>query len=83
MPLIRFTYPRDINRHGDGPIHVLDWQARQLVADRRAELVGEDDLAELTKPELAEVAEQVGVKVPKRDAKGHFIKKITEAEADA
>lgn len=80
MPLIRFIYPRDGNRHGDAPIHVEEWQARQLVADRRAELVDAEDLAGLTKPELAEVAEQVGAGVRKRDAKGHFVKAIAEAE---
>lgn len=80
MPLIRFVYPKDVNRHGGQPIHVADWQARQLVADRRAELVDEAALAELTKPELAEVAEQVGADVRQRDAKGHFIKAITEVE---
>ena len=80
MPLIRWTYERDVNRHGDKPFHVADWQARQLVADRRAELVDADVLEELTKPELAEVAEQVGADVRQRDSKGHFVKAIAEAE---
>jgi len=80
MPLIHWTYKRDVTRHSDKPFHVLDWQARQLIAERRAELVDAEALEELTKPELAEVAEQVGVSLPKRDAKGHFIKKIAEAE---
>ncbi|HEU5026590.1 MAG TPA: hypothetical protein VFV01_16865 [Spirillospora sp.] len=80
MPLIRWTYERDVAKHGDKPFHVSDLTARWLLERRRVELVEPEALAELTKPELAEVAEQVGVKVPKRDAKGHFIKKITEAE---
>jgi len=80
MPLIHWTYKRDVTRHSDKPFHVLDWQARQLIAERRAELVDAEALEELTKPELAEVAEDAGVKVSKRDAKGHFIKAIAEAE---
>ena len=80
MPLIRWISDRDVRVHGDRPFHVLDWQAQQLLSDRRAELVDEAALAELTKPELVEVAEQAGVQVPKRDAKGHFVKALTEAE---
>ena len=80
MPLIRWTHPKDVARHGDAPFHVLDWQARQLLADRRAESVDEAALSELTKPELAGVAEQVGADVRKRDSKGHFVKAIAEAD---
>jgi hypothetical protein len=47
---------------------------------RRAVLVTEDDLAGLKKDELVDLAEQAGVDVPKRDAKGHFVKAIVEAQ---
>jgi hypothetical protein len=80
VPLIRWTYERDVRKHGDKPFHVSDLTAKWLLERRRVELVEPDALVELTKPELAEVAEQAGVDVRKRDAKGHFIKAIAEAE---
>lgn len=81
MPLIRYTYPRDVAEFGDKPILVEDLEARTLVDQlQRAVRVTEDDLAELKKPELVELAEQVGVDVRKRDGKGHFVKAITEAQ---
>jgi len=82
MPLIRWTYVRDVNRHGDKPFHVSDLAARVLLEQRRVELVDADALGELTKPELAEVAEQAGADVRQRDSKGHFVKAIAEAEGD-
>jgi uncharacterized protein YdbL (DUF1318 family) len=81
MPLIRYTYPPDVRRFGDQPVLVEDVEARVLCDDmRRAVRVTEDDLAELPKAKLAEVAEQVGADVKSRDSKGHFVKKITEAQ---
>lgn len=82
MPLIRYTYHRDIAKHGDGPVHAEDVEVRTLLADRRAVLVTEDDLAELKKAELVELADQAGVDVPKRDAKGHFVKALVEPDGD-
>jgi len=80
MPLIRWTYERDVNRHGDQPFHVSDLTARWLLEKRRVELVSTDALADLSKSQLEDVAEQVGADVRKRDAKGHFVKAIAEAE---
>jgi len=80
VPLIRWTYERDVRRHGDKPFHASDLTAKWLLEQRRAELVDADVLEELTKPELAEVAEQVGADVRQRDSKGHFVKAIAEAE---
>jgi len=80
MPLIRWTYERDVRKHGDKPFHVSDLTAKWLLERRRVELVEPEALEELTKPELVEVAEDAGVKVSKRDAKGHFVKAIAEAE---
>lgn len=80
MPLIRYTYGPDIRKHGAAPVLVEDVEARTLTAMRRAVLVTEDDLAELKKPELEQVAEQVGADARKRDPKGHFVKSIVEAQ---
>lgn len=80
MPLIRWTYERDVNKHGDKPFHVTEMTARKLLEERRVALVDADALEELTKPELAEVAEQAGAQIRQRDSKGHFVKAITEAE---
>ena len=81
MPLIRYTYPPDVRKFGDQPVLVEDVEARVLCDDmRRAVRVSEDDLADLKKAELAELAEQVGADVRKRDAKGHFVKAINEAQ---
>lgn len=80
MPLIRYTYSRDIAQHGDGPVYVEDVEVRTLLADRRAVLVTEDELADLKKAELADLAEQAGVEVSKRDAKGQFVKALVESE---
>jgi hypothetical protein len=80
MPLIRFIHPPDVREHGEAPVVVEDTQARHLTAMRRAVLVTEDDLADLKKDELVDLAEQAGVDVPKRDAKGHFVKAIVEAQ---
>lgn len=80
MPLIRYTYGPDVRVHGDAPILVEDVEARVLTEMRRAVLVTEDDLAELKKADLAELADEVGADVRRRDAKGHFVKAIAEAE---
>ena len=82
MPLVRFIYPPDIRLWGDAPVSVADVQARVLTEMRRATPVTEDDLTALTKPALVDLADQVGADVPKRDAKGHFVKAIAEAEAE-
>lgn len=80
MPLIRYTYPPEVARHGSDPVAVSDLTARVLLERRVAVLVDADDLEALPKPTLAELAEQVGAQVRKRDAKGHFVKAITEAQ---
>jgi hypothetical protein len=80
MPLIRFIHPPDVRKHGEAPVVVEDVEARHLTALRRAVLVTEHDLAGLKKPELVQLADQVGVEVPKRDSKGHFVKAIAEAQ---
>jgi hypothetical protein len=80
MPLIRFIHPPDVREHGEAPVVVEDVQARHLTEMRRAVLVAEDDLAELKKAELVDLAEQAGVDVPKRDPKGHFVKKLVEEQ---
>jgi hypothetical protein len=82
MPLIRFVYPPDVREHGDAPVVVEDVEARHLTALRRAVLVTEDDLAGLKKDKLVELADALpGVEAPsKRDAKGHFVKAIAEAQ---
>lgn len=81
MPLIRYIYGPDIRQHGNQPVRVLEMEARVLCDDmRRAVRVSEDDLADLTKPELAQLADQVGADVKARDSKGQFAKKISEAD---
>ena len=81
MPLIRYTYGPDVREFGDKPILVEDVVATTLVDGlRRAVRVSEADLADLKKPELAAVAAQVGADVKSRDAKGHFVKAISEAQ---
>lgn len=39
MPLIRYTYSRDIAREGSGPVEVTDERARLLLNQRRAVIV--------------------------------------------
>lgn len=82
MPFIRYTYGPDVAKHGDKPVLVEELEAKVLADDMRRALRVEDpaELNELTKPELAEVAEKVGADVKARDSKGHFVKKIAEAE---
>jgi hypothetical protein len=46
---------------------------------RRAVLVDANELSELPKADLAEIADKVGAEVGKRDSKGHFVKAIAEA----
>jgi hypothetical protein len=79
MPLIRYVYGPDIREHGDQPVVVEDVTARHLTALRRAVLVDPAELADLPKAKLAEVADQVGAEVGKRDSKGQFVKAIAEA----
>jgi hypothetical protein len=85
MPLIRFIHPPDVREHGEAPVVVEDVQARHLTEMRRAVLVTEDDLADLKKDQLVELAEELpGVEAPpKRDSKGHFVKVIAEAQEPA
>lgn len=80
MPFIRYTYGPDIAKFGDKPIRVEDVEVRVLTEMRRAVEVSPAELEELTKPELAEIADQVGAEVKSRDPKGQFVKKIAEAE---
>ena len=81
MPLIRYTYEPDVRRFGDQPIHVEDVEARTLVDDmRRAVRVTEDELEQMRKDHLAEIAEKVGADVAKRNTKGQFVKAIVEAQ---
>lgn len=42
MPTIRYTYGRDVTRHGEGLHQVSGVEARVLVAARRAVLVDPD-----------------------------------------
>ena len=79
MPLIRYTYARDVAEHGDQPVHVEDVEARVLVADRRAELVDADALAELPKADLLKVADEAGVDVPKNASKAKIAKAVEGA----
>ena len=82
MPLIRYTYGPDVRHFGDKPIMVEEMEARVLVDSlRRAVRVSEAELEELKKADLQEIAEQVGADVRPRDPKGHFVKKISEADA--
>jgi hypothetical protein len=78
MPLIRFIHPPDIRVWGGKPVVVEDVQAKVLIEMRRAVLVTEDDLADLKKADLVDLADEAGVSVPKRDAKGHFVKALAE-----
>lgn len=80
MPLIRFIHPPDVREWGDGPVVVEDVQAKTLIEMRRAVLVSQDDLADLKKAELVDLADEAGVAVPKRDAKGHFVKALAEVQ---
>ena len=82
MPqLIRYTYGPDVREFGDKPILVEDLEAHVLVDDkRRAVRVGAEELSELKKDDLADLAEQVGADVPKRGPKGQFVKAISEAQ---
>jgi hypothetical protein len=81
MQLIRYTYPRDVAEFGDQPVLVEDLEARTLVDQlQRAVRVGPEELHELKKPELVDLADQVGAEVPKRGPKGQFVKAITEAQ---
>lgn len=81
MPVIRFIHPPDVREWGEGPVAVEDVQARHLTAMRRAVVLTEDELSELKKPQLVDLADEVGVEVPKRDSKGHFVKAVAEAAA--
>lgn len=80
MPLVRFIHPPDIREHGDGPVVVEDVQAKVLTEMRRAVLVTQDDLADLKKAELVDLADEAGVSLPKRDAKGHFVRALAEVQ---
>jgi hypothetical protein len=82
MPLIRCTYWRAVREYGSEPISVSDVEAHTLIEQRWAVPVTEDDLNSLNKAELVELADQAGVDVPKRDAKGHFVKALVEPDVD-
>lgn len=68
MQLVRFTYGPDIAKHGESPVLVEDVEARVLTADRRAVRVTEDELAEMTKADLVEVAHDLGIEAKGRKA---------------
>jgi hypothetical protein len=76
MPFIRYIYGPDIARHGDKPILVEDVEVRQLTADRRAVAVSDEELAELSKPELVEAAEEARVEVSAKDTKAKIVEKL-------
>ena len=80
MPLIRAIYWRAVQDHGADPVSVSDVEARTLIEKRWAVAVTEDDLAEMKKAELVGLADEVGADVKPRDAKGHFVKAIAEAQ---
>lgn len=82
MPLIRFIYPPDIRTWGDGPVVVEDVQARVLTEMRRAVLVTEDDLAELKKAELADLADEVGAEVDPKATKAGLVEAISKPKAE-
>jgi hypothetical protein len=79
MPLIRCTYWRAVQEFGSEPISVSNVEAETLIEKRWAVPVTEDDLTALKKSELVDLADQAGVDVPKRDAKGHFVKALSES----
>lgn len=78
MPLIRYTYARDVAAHGDQPVQVEDVEARVLVADRRAELVDADKLAELPKAALLDLADKASVEVKKTAPKADIVKAVAD-----
>lgn len=81
MPLIRYTYEPDVRRFGDQPIHVEDVEARTLVDDmRRAVRVSGDELEQMRKDHLAEIAEKVGADVPKNAPKKQIAQAVAESE---
>ncbi|MCW2898490.1 MAG: hypothetical protein JWO67_755 [Streptosporangiaceae bacterium] len=80
MPVIRYIYPPDIREHGDQPIVMEGVEARTLIEMRRAVPVSEDELAQLKKPQLVEIADQIGADVSPRDLKDHVVTAITEAQ---
>jgi hypothetical protein len=79
MPLIRCTYWRAVQEFGGDPVAVSDVEALTLIEKRWAVPVTEDDLAALKKSDLVDLADQAGIDVPKRDAKGHFVKALSES----
>lgn len=80
MPLIRCTYPRAVQMFGSEPVSVSDVEARTLIEKRWAVEVTEDELAELKKPQLVEVAEDLGV--PTKGTKADIVEAITKPKAE-
>jgi hypothetical protein len=81
MPLIRYTYPPDVQVHGEAPVLVEELEARVVCDDmRRAVRVTQDELVDLKKADLVEVAEQVGADVSKSAPKAKIAKAVAESE---
>jgi hypothetical protein len=76
MPYIRYIYGPDIARHGEKPVLVEDVEVRVLTADRRAVAVSDEELAEPSKPELIEAAEEAHVEVSPKDTKAKIVEKL-------
>jgi hypothetical protein len=80
VPFIRYTYGPDIARYGDGPIQVEDVEVRVLTEMRRAVEVAPDELAELPKADLQQMADDAGVEVPARAPRKQIVEKLTQPE---
>jgi magnesium-transporting ATPase (P-type) len=80
MPFVRFIHAPDIRIHGEAPVLVEDVEVRVLTADRRAVLVSDEELAELSKPKLVELADEADVPVSPKDTKAKIVEKL---QADA
>jgi hypothetical protein len=81
MPFIRYTYGPDIARFGDQPVQVEDVEVRVLTEMRRAVEVGPDELAELPKADLQQMADDAGTEVPAKASRKQIVEKLTQPEA--
>ncbi|MCW2901914.1 MAG: hypothetical protein JWO67_4179 [Streptosporangiaceae bacterium] len=82
MQFIRYTYGPDVRQFGDEPILVEDVQVATLVDDlRRAVRVTPDELPQMTKPQLLEHADALGVEVPSSALKADVVEAVAEAVA--
>lgn len=80
MPFIRYTYGPDIAQYGDQPIQVEDVEVRVLTEMRRAEVVSPDELAELPKSDLQQLADEAGAEVPAKASRKQIVEKLTQPE---